>query len=107
VTSPTLAGVHFMVLAWDKTDDDGVARRDAARPAHAASITALHEAGSVPLGAGIYDDEGVVRGSLIVMDLPDRAAVDAYLASEPFQTAGVWGTVEVHALRVPPMYLEH
>jgi uncharacterized protein YciI len=96
-----------MVLAWDKTDEDGVARRDANRAAHGETITALHAAGSVPLGAGIYDDEGVIRGSLIVMDLPDRAAVDAYLASEPFQTAGVWGSVEVHPLRVPPMYLEH
>jgi uncharacterized protein len=97
--------VHFMVLAWDKTDEGGVSRRDAARAAHTKTITALHEAGSVALGAGILDDAGVVRGSLIVMDFPDRAAVDEYLASEPFQTAGVWESVEVHPLRVPPMYL--
>jgi hypothetical protein len=98
--------VHFLVLAWDKTDDDGVARRDAARSAHTQTITALFEAGSVVLGAGILDEEGVVRGSLIVTDHPDRAAVDAYLATEPFQAAGVWETVEVHPLRVPDMYLD-
>ncbi|MGD9797968.1 MAG: YciI family protein [Acidimicrobiia bacterium] len=97
--------MHFLVLAWDKTDEDGVARRDASRAAHTETITALHQAGAVVLGAGILDDAGVVRGSIIVMDFPDRAAVDEYLAGEPFQTAGVWETVEVHELRVPPMYL--
>ena len=97
--------MQFLVLAWDKTDDEGVARRDAARAAHTETITVLHEAGHVLLGAGILDDAGVVRGSLIVMDLPDRAAVEAYLAGEPFQTAGVWERVEVHPLRVPPMDL--
>jgi uncharacterized protein YciI len=103
--SRTVAAVHFMVLAWDKTDGDGVARRDANRAVHGETITARFEKGEVILGAGILDDDGVVRGSIIVMDLPDRAAVDAYLETEPFQSAGVWGKVEVHPLRVPDMYL--
>jgi uncharacterized protein YciI len=95
-----------MVLAWDKTDEQGVARRDQSRAAHGESIRARFEAGEVVLGSGILDEEGVVRGSIIVMDLPDRAAVDAYLATEPFQAAGVWERVEVHTLRIPDMYLE-
>jgi hypothetical protein len=95
-----------MVLAFDRTDEGSVARRDDARAAHSAAIRAMFEAGSVVLGAGILDEDGVVRGSLIVTDHPDRAAVDAYLEAEPFQVQGVWERVEVHPLRVPELYLE-
>jgi uncharacterized protein len=95
--------VHFLVLAWDVVDE-GEARRDAARPAHALSIRELWE--RVVLGAGILDDAGVVRGSLVVVDYPNREEVDAYLAHEPFVIQGVWDRVEVHPLRVPDFYLQ-
>jgi uncharacterized protein len=97
--------VHFLVLAWD-VQADGEARRDAARPAHTQSIRALWEEGRVVLGAGILDDAGAVRGSLVVVDYPDREAVDSYLAGEPFVTQGVWDRVEVHPLRLPDFYLK-
>jgi len=98
--------VHFLVLAWDVAGEDGVARRDAARPAHAASIRALWKEGRVVLGAGLLDDAGVVRGSLIVVDARSRDDVEDYLATEPFATEGVWGRVEVHPMRIPDFYLE-
>lgn len=98
--------MHFLVVAWDGTDDGAVARRDAARPVHAEVIGSLFEAGQVIFGAGILDDEGVVRGSIIVTDHPSRAEVDAYVAEDPLQTMGVWDRVEVHPLRVPDMYLK-
>jgi hypothetical protein len=97
--------VHFLVLAWD-VSDDGEARRDAARPAHAESIRELWEQGRVVLGAGILDDAGMVRGSLVVVDYPNRDEVDAYLAHEPFVTERVWDRVEVHPLRLPDFYLK-
>lgn len=97
--------MHYLVLAWDHTDEGAVARRDAVRAAHMDSIAALFEAGHVVVGAGILDDERVVRGSVVIVDYPDREAVDEYLASEPLQTGEVWARVEVHPLRLPDMYL--
>lgn len=97
--------MHFMVLAWDFPDDEGVARRDATRAAHTSSIHALWEEGHAVFGAGILDGAGVVRGSLVVVDYPSRADVDDYLANEPFTTENVWARVEVHALRVGDFYL--
>ena len=97
--------MHFLIYAWDVTGDDAVAKRDALRPVHAASIKALFDDGHVVLGAGILDDNDVVRGSLVVVDFPSRADVDGYLAAEPFATEGLWERVEVHPLRVPDMYL--
>jgi uncharacterized protein YciI len=48
----------------------------------------------------------VVRGSIVVTDYPDRAAVDEYLEDEPFNVHGVWERVEVYPLRLPDMYLK-
>jgi hypothetical protein len=96
-----------MVLAWDVPDDSGVALRDKLRPEHTDTITARFHEGSVLLGAGIYDDAGVVCGSVVIMDCESRASVDAYLQSEPFATGGLWERVEVHELKLPDMYLEH
>jgi hypothetical protein len=97
--------VHFLVLAWDAPGEESVAKRDAARSSHSASIRELWEQGHVVLGAGILDDAGVVRGSLVVVDYPSRDEVDGYLATEPFVTNAVWERVEVHPLRVGDIYL--
>jgi len=97
--------MHFMVLAWDGTDDEAVARRDATRAEHMVTIGKAFEEGTVVFGAGILDEDGVVRGSLVVTDHPSRADVDGYLSAEPFMTKGVWERVEVHPLFVPDMYL--
>jgi uncharacterized protein len=99
--------VKFMVLAWDVPGESGVALRDELRAAHMDTISARFRDGSVILGAGIYDDSSVVRGSLVVLDCESRAFVDSYLESEPFQIGGLWERVEVHELKMPEMYLEH
>lgn len=98
--------MHFMVLAYDGTDEGAKGRRDAARPDHAASIKALYEAGRVILGAGIRDDNGNIIGSLVVTDHESRDDVDAYVANEPFTTARVWERVEIHPIGVGDIYLQ-
>lgn len=35
------------------------------------------------------DEEGRMKGSALVMEFPDRAALDDYLAKEPYVVAGV------------------
>ena len=60
----TVTVMKLMLRAWDKPGDEGVALRDSLREAHMESVTARFNAGDVLLGAGIYDDEGVVRSRL-------------------------------------------
>jgi uncharacterized protein YciI len=68
-------------LAFDANPE-----RLAARPAHRASLTDLHERGLVRAAGPLADDSGAV----IVFDVPDRAALDGLLAADPyFSTAGV------------------
>ena len=60
--------------------------RLAARPAHRATLTDLHGAGTLRMAGPLADDSGAV----ILLDVPDRAAVDAVLAADPYyNTPGV------------------
>ncbi|MEU4424397.1 YciI family protein [Actinoplanes sp. NPDC024001] len=61
-------------------------QRLAARPAHRSRLVDLHHQGVVRMAGPLADDSGAV----IIVAAPDRAAVDALLAADPyFSTAGV------------------
>ena len=49
---------------------------------------------------GLLDEEGKMKGSALVMEFPDRAALDEYLAGEPYVAAGVWQKIEVEVMNV-------
>ncbi len=40
------------------------------------------------------------KGSALVMDFPDRAALDEYLNNEPYVVEGVWQKIEVEIMNV-------
>ena len=41
-----------------------------------------------------------MKGSALVMEFPDRAALDDYLAKEPYVVEGVWQKIEVETMNV-------
>ena len=41
-----------------------------------------------------------MKGSVLILDFPDRAALDDYLRNEPYVTEGVWETIEVESMNV-------
>ncbi|MFE9955787.1 YciI family protein [Micromonospora sp. NPDC005299] len=60
--------------------------RLAARPAHRALLTELHEKGVVRMAGPLPDDSGAV----LVFDVPDRSELDRVLAADAyFTTPGV------------------
>ncbi|WP_328474819.1 YciI family protein [Actinoplanes sp. NBC_00393] len=60
--------------------------RLAARPAHRSHLTALHHENVVRMAGPLAGDAGAV----IVVEAPDRKAVDSLIAADPyFATAGV------------------
>lgn len=60
--------------------------RIAARAAHRSQLAVLHRQGTVRMAGPFADDTGAV----IVLDVPDRRAVDAFIAADPyFATPGV------------------
>ena len=51
-------------------------------------------------GGAILDDTGAMIGSATIVEFPDRAALDAWLARDPYVTGGVWQKIEVRPFRV-------
>ena len=68
------------------------------RPRHLEGMKALGK--QVICAGGLLDDAGRMKGSTLVMEFPDRAALDAYLAAEPYVTAGVWQKIEIETMNV-------
>lgn len=91
---------QWVVIAYDGTDEGAPARRQAVRPAHLANVAPMVEAGQLKAGGAILDDDGRMIGSVTIADLPDRAALDHWLATDPYVTGGVWQRVEVKPFRL-------
>ncbi len=91
--------MQFLVTAYDGTDPEAPARRQAVREAHLVGARRLTEQGHMLMGGAILDDAGAMIGSCCVVDFPDRAALDAWLQSDPYVTGGVWQKIEVAPFR--------
>ena len=84
--------MHFFVRCFDKANHQEV--RLANRPAHIDYIKANIE--KVLIGGPTLTDDGqAMTGSVLVFDVPDRAALDALLAQDPYAKAGLFEMVEV------------
>jgi uncharacterized protein YciI len=93
----------WLILAFDGDDDGAPTRRLSARDAHVAFITEEAKAGRLALGLPLHDEQAQSLGSMMVLDVPDAAGLDAYLAAEPFAREGVWQRVETHPFRIAPL----
>jgi len=66
------------------------------RPEHRAYLAQL--ADRMAFAGPLTSEDGqTVVGSLLAMDFPNRAAVDAWLQDEPFTKAGVYEEPIIHA----------
>ena len=93
----------YAVLAFDGDDEGALGRRMAARERHLAVINAWAADGRLALGVPFFTAAGRPAGSLMVLEVPDQAGLDAYLAAEPFNQEGVWQRVETHGFRIAPL----
>jgi len=96
--------VQFIVTGHDGTDAAALERRTAVREAHLVGATAMKEAGQLLFGTAILNDEDKMIGSIMVVEFPDRAALDAWLKVEPYVTGDVWRKIDVVPCRVAPMF---
>jgi uncharacterized protein YciI len=85
--------MHFIVIGKDK--GDGSLRKEE-RPAHLEYVAARQH---LIAHAGPLLEKGQMIGSLFVFDVPDRAALDAYLGEDPYFTRPIFETVEIYESR--------
>ena len=83
----------FAIACFDKPGS--LALRQDTRPAHLGFV-ANHP---ITLGGPLLDEAGQPVGSLIVLDAPDRAAAEAFVAGDPYGMAGLFDHVTIHGFR--------
>ena len=73
-------------------------KRMEVRPRHLENMAKLGS--HVICAGGLLDEEGKMKGSVLILDFADRKGLDDYLASEPYVQENVWETVETERLNV-------
>lgn len=85
----------FMLACFDKPD--AIDLRMATREAHLAYVR--DNMAMVKVAGPMLDDADGMAGSLFILDAPDRAAVEALNAGDPYQKAGLFAQVEIRGFK--------
>ncbi len=88
--------MQFMIKALD--GEGKLEKRMEVRPRHLEGMKKLGK--QIVCAGGLLDEEGKMKGSVLILDFPDRKALDEYLANEPYMRENVWEKVEVEAMNV-------
>jgi uncharacterized protein YciI len=89
----------YMIYGVDKAGEAGRGIRAAQREAHFAYLE-RHKDLIVLGGATLADPPDDARtGSVLIVNVPTRAAADAFAAGEPFRKAGLFAAYTVTRMR--------
>ena len=88
--------MQFLVKAYD--GPNMLEKRMEVRPRHLEGMKALGK--KIIAAGGLLDEEGKMKGSALILEFPDHAALDEYLASEPYVSEGVWQKIVVEPMNV-------
>ena len=88
--------MQFIIKAYD--GKGMLDRRMEVRPRHLEGIERIRE--HVICAGGLLDDEGKMKGSVLIMDFGSREQLDGYLAQEPYVLEHVWDRIEVELMNV-------
>ena len=88
--------MQFIITAHD--GENMLEKRMAVRPRHLEGMAKLGE--HIVLAGGLLDDKGKMKGSVLILDFKDRAALDDYLKNEPYMVEHVWEKIEIETVNV-------
>ena len=88
--------MQFIITAHD--GDNMLEKRMAVRPRHLEGMAKLGK--HIVCAGGLLDDEGKMRGSVLILDLENRSALDDYLKNEPYVIEHVWEEIKVETMNV-------
>ncbi len=88
--------MQFLIKAYD--GENMPEKRMEVRPRHLEGMKKLGK--QIICAGGLLDEEGKMKGSALVLEFPDRMALDAYLENEPYVVEGVWQKIEVEKMNV-------
>ena len=88
--------MQYIITAYD--GENMLEKRMEIRPRHLENMTKVK--GKVLCAGGILDEEGTMKGSMLVIDFAEKADLDDYLQNEPYIKEKVWEKVHVENLNV-------
>ena len=88
--------MQFIVTAHD--GENMLDKRLAVRARHLDGMAKLGK--HVVCAGGLLDDKGKMKGSVLILDFENRAALDDYLKSEPYVVEHVWEEIKVETINV-------
>ena len=88
--------MQFIIKAYD--GEGMLDKRMEVRPRHLEGIERIKE--HVICAGGLLDDEGKMKGSVLIMEYESREQLDEYLANEPYVQENVWQKIEVERMNV-------
>ncbi|MFO1152619.1 MAG: YciI family protein [Rhodospirillales bacterium] len=81
----------FVIFGTDKPDC--LALRQQNRPAHLAYLDS--QAHRIKTAGPTLADDGTMNGSLLIVDVADRAEAEAFVANDPYGKAGLFESVHI------------
>ena len=88
--------MQYIIKAYD--GEGMLDKRMEIRPRHLEGIERIKE--HVICAGGLLDDEGKMKGSVLIMEYESREQLDEYLANEPYVQENVWQKIEVERMNV-------
>ena len=88
--------MQFIITAHD--GENVLDKRMAVRPRHLEGMAKLGE--HIVCAGGLLDDEGKMKGSVLILDLEDRTALDDYLKNDPYVVEHIWKKIEIETVNV-------
>ena len=88
----------MLYIIYQEDREDGLPIREAERERHLAYLERHKDI--LVLGGALLADDGKSRtGSCLIINVPDRAAADAFSRDEPFRKAGLFKSVKITHMR--------
>ena len=88
----------MLYIIYQEDRQDGAAIRAAVRDEHFAYLD-RHE-DILVLGGALLAEDGATRtGSVLIVNVADRAAAEAFSENEPFRKAGLFSSVKISRMR--------
>lgn len=88
--------MQYIIKAYD--GENMLERRMEVRPRHLENMSKVN--GKVLCAGGLLDDEGKMKGSVMILEFEDAKYLDDYLASEPYIKEKVWEKIDVELINV-------
>ena len=88
--------MQYIIKAYD--GPDMLEKRMAVRTRHLENMSKVN--GKVICAGGILDEEGKMKGSVLIMDFESREFLDDYLRSEPYIAEHVWEKIDIEPMNV-------